>query len=82
MVPAMTARDEMIAALAEGGIDTSLPQRAVHLLMRAELDALICSGARRGKQATYALFDERVPPGDGGIALGQAVVAAAKARSL
>ena len=29
--------------------------------MRAELDALICSGARRGRQFTYALLDERVP---------------------
>jgi hypothetical protein len=29
--------------------------------MRAELDAVICSGARRGKQFTYALLDERAP---------------------
>ena len=29
--------------------------------MHAELDALICSGARRGKQHTYALLDERAP---------------------
>src|SRR5207249_4722958 len=29
---------------------------------RAELDAVICSGPRRGKQFTYALLDERVPP--------------------
>jgi len=36
-------------------------QRLGHLLMRAELDAVICSGARRGKQATYALVDERCP---------------------
>jgi hypothetical protein len=28
--------------------------------MHAELDAVICSGARRGKQITYALLDERV----------------------
>ena len=33
------------------------------LLMRAELDQVICSGARRGRHATYALFDERVPSG-------------------
>ena len=31
------------------------------LLMRAELDAVICSGALRGKQHTYALLDERAP---------------------
>ena len=32
-------------------------------MMRAELDALIASGPRRGKQFTYALLDERAPPG-------------------
>ncbi|HKP62190.1 MAG TPA: winged helix DNA-binding domain-containing protein [Polyangiales bacterium] len=36
-------------------------QRLGHLLMRAELDGLICSGPRRGKQFTYALIEERVP---------------------
>jgi hypothetical protein len=32
--------------------------------MRAELDGLLCNGARRGKQFTYALLEERVtkPP--------------------
>jgi Winged helix DNA-binding domain len=32
------------------------------IMMRAELDGIICSGARTGKQFTYALLDERVPP--------------------
>ena len=32
------------------------------LMMKAELEGIICSGARRGKQFTYALMDERVPP--------------------
>src|SRR5216684_2979400 len=36
-------------------------QRLPHLIMRAELDALIASGPRRGKQFTYALLEERVP---------------------
>ena len=36
-------------------------QRLPHLLMNAELEALICSGARRGKQHTYALLEERAP---------------------
>jgi hypothetical protein len=31
------------------------------LLMQAELDGLICSGAREGKQFTYALLDDRAP---------------------
>jgi hypothetical protein len=35
--------------------------RLNYLMMQAELDQVICSGARRGKQFTYALFDERVP---------------------
>src|SRR5262249_29153403 len=34
-------------------------RRLAHLLVHAELDALICSGPRRGKQFTYALLDER-----------------------
>jgi Winged helix DNA-binding domain len=35
--------------------------RLAYILMRAELDALICSGPRKGKQFTYALLDERAP---------------------
>ncbi|MBC7923321.1 MAG: AlkZ family DNA glycosylase [Ferruginibacter sp.] len=35
--------------------------RLGYLLMRAELDGLICSGPRQGKQFTYALLDESVP---------------------
>ena len=31
------------------------------MMMRAELDAIVCSGAMRGKQHTYALLDERAP---------------------
>jgi hypothetical protein len=32
-----------------------------HLEMHAELEGLICSGPRRGRQSTYMLLDERVP---------------------
>lgn len=32
-----------------------------YLMMHAELDGVICSGPRRGRQFTYALLDERVP---------------------
>jgi hypothetical protein len=35
--------------------------RAVLMLMRAELDGLICSGPRAGREFTYALLEERVP---------------------
>ena len=36
--------------------------RLGYIMMRAELDGIICSGARQGKQFTYALLNERVPP--------------------
>ena len=32
-----------------------------HLMMQAELDGIICSGPRQGKQFTYALLEERAP---------------------
>lgn len=35
--------------------------RLGYFMMYAELEGLICSGARRGKQFTYALLEERVP---------------------
>lgn len=37
-------------------------ERLGHLLLIAELDGVICSGAPRGKQHTYALVEERIPP--------------------
>lgn len=36
-------------------------QRLSYIMMRAELDAIICSGPRQGKQFTYALIAERAP---------------------
>jgi hypothetical protein len=36
-------------------------QRLAHLVMHAELEAVLCSGPRRGKQFTYALLAERAP---------------------
>ena len=53
-------RAELAAALQGGGIPAR-GLRLVYLLMRAELDGVICSGARRGNQFTYALLDDRVP---------------------
>ncbi len=32
-----------------------------YIMMNAELEAVVCSGKRRGKQFTYALIDERAP---------------------
>jgi hypothetical protein len=51
-------RDELRTELGRAKIDAE-GQRMAYLLMHAELDAAICSGARRGKQFTYAHFDER-----------------------
>jgi len=37
--------------------------RLTYILMRAELDGVVCSGGLKGRQQSYALFDERVPHG-------------------
>ena len=51
-------RQELKRILEGIGIQTNV-QRLAHIVMWAELDALICSGPRSGKQLTYALLDER-----------------------
>jgi hypothetical protein len=56
-------RQELKALLADTGIETDV-QRLAHIITEAELDGLICSGPRRGKQFTYALLDERVEGSD------------------
>lgn len=53
-------RQELVPRLEEGGIKASGP-RLAHLLMHAELEGVIGSGADRGKQRTYALLEERAP---------------------
>ena len=58
---AQLTRQELRAALERAGINADGVQRLAHIAMQAELDAVICSGARRGTQFTYALLDERVP---------------------
>ncbi|MGA7192971.1 MAG: winged helix DNA-binding domain-containing protein [Anaerolineales bacterium] len=54
-------RAELASALQQAGIDASDLLRLTYLILSAELDGVICSGARRGKHFTYALLDERVP---------------------
>jgi len=54
-------RAELASVLQQAGIATDNLQRIGQIIMRAELDGIICSGARRGKQFTYALLDERAP---------------------
>ena len=53
-------RAEAAAVLTDAGIG-AVGQRLPYLLMAAELDALICSGPRRGRQHTYMLLEERAP---------------------
>jgi hypothetical protein len=53
-------RAELGKVLAKAGIQTN-GLRLVYILMWAELDAIICSGGRRGKQFTHALTEERAP---------------------
>jgi hypothetical protein len=55
-------RAELKAALERAGIIVGPVQRLGHLMMQAELDAVICSGPMRGKQFTYMLLDERAAP--------------------
>ena len=55
-------RAELKAVLLRAGVEAEGTQRLAHVIVHAELDAVICSGARRGKQFTYALLDDRVPP--------------------
>lgn len=53
-------RDELGERLSKARISPA-GQRIAHILGHSELDGLICSGARRGKQFTYALLDSRLP---------------------
>ena len=53
-------REALRAVVQRAGVASDDLLRFIHILARAELDGVICSGARQGKQFTYALLDERV----------------------
>ncbi|TND10508.1 MAG: hypothetical protein FD123_150 [Bacteroidetes bacterium] len=53
-------RDELNTGLKRAKIIAGGP-RLSYLMMFAELEGIICSGPRKGKQFTYALIDEHVP---------------------
>jgi winged helix DNA-binding protein len=53
-------RAELVGRLVAEGIEAD-GLRLGYLLMHAELEEVMCSGPRRGKQQTYALLDERAP---------------------
>ncbi len=53
-------RKALGAALEKANIATH-SQRLYHLVLRAELDGILCSGPPEGKQPTYVLLEESVP---------------------
>jgi hypothetical protein len=57
---AFLTRTELATALERARIPAR-SQRLAYIVMDCELEGLICSGPRRGKQFTYALTDERAP---------------------
>jgi DNA glycosylase AlkZ-like len=52
-------RNELRGVLENAGIATDNGTRMSYLMMHAELEEIVCSGPRRGKQFTYALLEER-----------------------
>jgi hypothetical protein len=54
-------RPELAAELAAADIDVADPVRVQHILLHAEVTALITSGAQRDTTATYDLVDTRAP---------------------
>jgi hypothetical protein len=54
-------RAELRPALERLGIGEVSGQRLAHVMMQAELDAIVCSGPVRGKRFTYGLLDTRAP---------------------
>ncbi len=60
--PTPRTRREVRVAFEAAGLPTEV-QPLAHLLIIAELRAIICSGPPRGVEHTYVLADEAVPPG-------------------
>jgi hypothetical protein len=54
-------RSALKKVLNQVGIAADDTVRMAHILLRAELDGVVCSGPRAGKQFTYAFLEERVP---------------------
>jgi len=54
-------RAELGAAVTKAGVPAS-GQRLAHLMMDAELAAIVCSGPKRGAQMSYVLVDAVAPP--------------------
>ena len=57
-------RAELAALLEKARVGAVTGERLARIVMQAELDALVCSGAMKGKQFTYGLLDERAAASD------------------
>lgn len=55
-------REGVMLELEKAGIATN-PSRAVHFMMNAEVEGIVCNGKMQGKAITYALLDEKIPQG-------------------
>jgi hypothetical protein len=54
-------RTELGEILRRNRVRETTGTRLAHMMMQAELEAIVCSGACRGKQFTYALLDRCAP---------------------
>jgi hypothetical protein len=55
-------RAELVSILRRNGVGSTDLLQFTYLLIYAELQGILCSGGRQGKQFTYALLEEQVPP--------------------
>jgi hypothetical protein len=55
-------RAELVTILRKNGVGSTDLLQFTYLLIYAELQGILCSGGRQGKQFTYALLEEQVPP--------------------
>src|SRR5690606_21987519 len=68
-------RQELKPFIESAGVAVKDNQMLNHLMMRAEVDRVVCSGPRRGKQFTYTMIDVRTtysrsrPPHNMSVAL-------------
>ena len=53
-------RGALKTVLNAAGVAADDPVRLGHIILRAELDGVVCSGSMEGKQITYALLEERL----------------------
>lgn len=54
-------REEMYGVLAAARVRPD-GQRGIHVLQKLSMDQVLCFGPRRGKQQTFVLLDEWIPP--------------------